>query len=182
MRFRHCLGRLRAREDGAATIEFVIVVPVFLILFMSSFELGMLLTRQVMLDRALDLAVREVRLGLVDFGDLDGAAQHDALRDMVCENALMENCQAELMLEMLPRDPRDWQAMQSDADCADRSAPGAGPRGFAAGLQNELVVLRACALFDPYFPTTGLGAQLDRQSGDAYALVSSSAYVVEPTE
>jgi hypothetical protein len=43
-----------------------------------------------------------------------------------------------------------------------------------------MMILRACHLFDPYFPTFGLGEFIPRQSGDAYALISTSSYVVEP--
>ena len=43
------------------------------------------------------------------------------------------------------------------------------------------MLLRACSLFDPYFPTSGLGARLPRESGNAYALVSSTTFVIEPS-
>ena len=42
------------------------------------------------------------------------------------------------------------------------------------------MILRACSLFDPFFPTTGLGASIPKRSGGAYALISLTSYVVEP--
>ena len=56
------LRRILGREDGNATIEFAILFPAFMLIFMSVFEIGMLMTRYMMFDRALDVAVREVRI------------------------------------------------------------------------------------------------------------------------
>ncbi len=41
--------RLMGREDGNATIEFAIIFPGFFLIFMVIFELGMLMTRYMML-------------------------------------------------------------------------------------------------------------------------------------
>lgn len=170
------LRRLWSREDGSATVEFVILVPVFFTFLLSGVELGMLLTRQMMLDRAVDLAVREVRIGnLVP-------VTHDALRDLICAEAMVPDCQQQLKLEMATIDPRGaWAGLDAEADCVNRADESVPVRRFDARVENQRMVLRACALFDPFFPTTGLGAQLHRQDGgDAYALVAASAFVVEP--
>ena len=49
-------------ENGAASVEFVIVFPFFFGVFISSFEIGMMNIRALLLERATDLVVREIRL------------------------------------------------------------------------------------------------------------------------
>jgi hypothetical protein len=175
-------------EEGSATLEFVLWFPLFWALFMWSVEQGVYLVRQVGLDRAVDLAVRDVRLGAFD--DLIGpnlslaqqtALLHDAVKDRVCDLAfLIPRCQDDVKLEMQQVDPRNWSMLRAAVDCVDRSDSSRPVSQFTPGQSNDLVVLRACALFDPFFPTTGLGARLTKVSGGAYALVAVSSFAVEP--
>lgn len=169
------LQRFRRSEDGNGTIEFVLFVPFFLMLFLSSFELGMLLARNVMLDRGMDIAIRQVRLGQMD------PVNHGRMKSAVCDAAvIIPDCMNSLRLEMRPLDPRNWANIPNGADCVDVEDPSIPVRQFVAGQPNQLMIVRACALFNPIAPTAALGAGLHRQSGDMYALTSSAAYVVEP--
>jgi hypothetical protein len=43
-----------------------------------------------------------------------------------------------------------------------------------------MMLIRACAKFDPLFPTSGLGFQLPRDNTGAYALIAATAFVNEP--
>lgn len=170
------LRRFRRSDEGNGTIEFVIWVPFMFMIFMSTFELGMLFTRQVMLDRGVDMTVRLIRLGAVP------NINQTVIRQMVCDRALLiPDCMNQIRVEMRPIAPRNWGIIPNGADCVNRNDPSLPLRQFTPGIQNELMVIRVCALFDPYIPTTGLGAALPRQSGGAYALVSTAAFVVEPT-
>jgi hypothetical protein len=170
------LRRFAKAEDGNGTVEFVIMLPFFFGLFMSTYELGMAMTRQVMLYRGLDLAVRQVRLGLMDPVD------HDTLKAEICDGAaIIPDCLNQVKLEMRQVDPRNWAAIPTDADCVDREDNSAPLVSFTPGVMNQLMFLRACALFDPIFPTSGLGAAIPRESGDAYGLVAISSFVIEPT-
>jgi hypothetical protein len=169
------LRRFLGKEDGSATVEFVIIFPIFMFLFASCFELGTVMLRQTMLDRGIDMTVRQVRLGAVD------PVTHDVLKDMICERAaILPNCNTELKLEMRSTDPRAWAAMPALADCIDQADYNLPVRNFEAGQPNQMMILRACHLFEPYFPTFGMGEFIPRQSGDSYALISTSSYVVEP--
>lgn len=169
------LRRFRRNETGTATIEFVLVFPAFMILFCSAFEAGLLMTRQVMLERGLDMAVRAIRLGT------DHDFTHDETKRMICNGAgIIPQCMTNLKLEMVPTNPRNWSDVQRNADCVDVDVPNTPVRQFQNGQQNQLMVLRACVLFKPFFPGTGLGFQLPRKSGGMYALVSTSAFVMEP--
>lgn len=166
-------------EDGSATVQFALLLPLFLGLFLATFELGMLLTRQMMLDRAVDLAVRQVRIGA--FQDVAPGDMHEAIMAAICaNNIVMRHCERDLLLWAERIDPRAYAAPSDLAVCRDRKDRNKPVDALDAGAPNDLMYVRACALFDPFFPTIGLGRALDRQSGDAYAIFSASAYAVEP--
>ena len=55
------LKTLWRREDGVAAMEFVLMVQVFLAIFMSAFECGLLMTRAILLEHAVDVTMRELR-------------------------------------------------------------------------------------------------------------------------
>ena len=172
---RRLLGRFCRSEDGSATIEFAITFPAVMMFMLSGIELGMVTLHHAMLERALDLTVRDIRLGT------GTAPQHDRIKELICERAgFITNCDVNLRLEMIQIDPRNWVDIPADADCTDQSEEVAPVRNFVNGLENELMVLRACAKFKPVFPTTGLGASLEKDGAGQYALISISAFVQEP--
>lgn len=171
------LRRLLLRDEGNATIEFVIVFPLFIALFLAAFELGMLQLRHTMLERGLDIAVRMVRISAGSTPD------YATIRDTVCENApLIPNCTDNLKLEMIRLDPWTSFSALPATDCIDRSVPFAPVRSWVEDGPNDLLLLRACVLFDPMFPTTGIGYKLSEgfANGGAYALTARNAFVVEP--
>jgi hypothetical protein len=51
---------------------------------------------------------------------------------------------------------------------------------FIPGGENELVLIRVCAVFDPIFPTTGLGLDLPLDPSGGYQLLAMSTFVNEP--
>lgn len=169
------LNRFAKSEMGSGTVEFVITVPVMLIILLSGIELAVVNVRHSMLERAVDLTVREIRLGT------GSAPQHDQIKDMICEHAgFIENCDDNLRLEMIQLDPRNWSGIPREADCTDSSEEVSPVRSFVNGAANDLMILRACAKFDPIFPSTGLGADLASQTDGMYGLVSTTAFVQEP--
>lgn len=169
------LRRFRRSEDGSSTIEFALTFPSLLFLLLSGIELGFVTLQHSMLERAMDMTVRDIRLGT------GTAPQHDDIKDLICARAgFIENCSETLRLEMIQVDPRNWSAPPVNADCTDLSKPVQPVRNFEHGRNNELMILRACAKIEPIFPTTGLGANMQKDGAGYYALVSSSAFVQEP--
>lgn len=165
-----------AREDtGTATVEFMILVP-FLISFITfSIELGAVTLRSAMLERGLDIAVREIRLGT------GSVPQHDAIKQIICENALViNNCAEKLRLEMVPTDLRNFAGLDPTPDCTDAEEPTLPVRNFIPGAQNQLMLLRACVKYEPIFPEAMLGAALVKDSSGEVAMVTMSAFVQEP--
>ena len=176
---RHKLRSYRKGEDGTASVEFVIMIPAFMTIFMGSFESGLLMTRYVMVERALDITVRDLRLG--NFVN----PTHGTLKAAICANTVIyPDCNTSMILELIPVDQSTWNLPSTDATCVNRSAtvqPVTDETVIDPGQQNELMLIRVCAVFDPLFPTTGLGLRLNRsQQGGGYALVAASAFVNEP--
>ena len=87
-------GRRFARsEEGGATTEFVVIFPIFLVVFLSCFEASLLLIRQLMLERAVDVVVRDVRLST------GTTYRHDQLKSRICDNAsILPNCLENLVV------------------------------------------------------------------------------------
>ena len=76
-----------------------------LMVLFAAVELGMINYRQIMLDRAMDMTVRDIRLGT------GGDMQHDDIRDTICARSgfiKMAECNVSLKLEMVRLDPFNW--------------------------------------------------------------------------
>lgn len=172
---RNAMRRFHRSEDGNGTIEFVILVPLIIMVTFSSYETGMLTTRQVMLERGVDVVVRRIRIGALP------NPEHDDLKLQICQEAvIIPDCYNQIKLEMVVRDPRNWAALTTTPDCVDRDEPGAPLNNFGTGGNNQLMVLRVCALFDPVMPNAVIGTALPKESGGAYALTATSSFVMEP--
>lgn len=171
----HKLRSFWRNDSGQSTVEFAITFPAIITILLSGIELGFVSINHAMLERALDITVRDIRLGT------GTAPQHDEIKRLICLRAgLIDECQRNLRLEMIQIDPRNWAGMDPDPDCTDRSAEVEPVRNFVNGQSNELMVLRACAKVDPIFPTTGLGANLPKDGGGQYSLIATSVFVQEP--
>lgn len=170
------LRRFGRRDEGSVTVEFAILFPAFIMILLSGVEQGMITLQHAMLERGLDLAVRDIRLGT------GTAPQHDEIKHEICQYAgVLRNCETTLRLEMVQVDLRNGAISLDDtADCVDTSEDVQPVRNFVNGQENELMILRACVKIDPIFPTTGLGKQLVKDGAGQTALLATSAFVQEP--
>jgi hypothetical protein len=74
-----------------------------------------------------------------------------------------------------------WDLPAADTPCADRDEPIQLLDPLDTGADNEMMLIRACAVFDPIFPMTGLGLKLKKDEfGGGYAIIARSAFVNEP--
>lgn len=170
---------LRKRDDGNSTIEFVIMFPIVMTLFFTAVEFGIMMVHQVMLERSVDLTVRDLRLGYFD------SPTQDDIRKSLCNRAAAVNdCMNNLLIEMQPVDTATWAMPGTTATCRNRGIGSIDPVGsegeVVAGVANEIVVVRVCAVIEPLFPWTRLGGRLRNTELGGYALVASSAFVNEP--
>jgi len=170
-RLRHWL-----KDDrGAVIADFAIMFPVFLMFMLSSIEMGLMTFRQTMLERGLDMAVRDLRLGFIE------DPTHAKVKDEICRYAgFLPDCNNSLRLEMQPVDPRAYTSLPNSADCIDKSEEIEPVRSFVHGGGNELMIMRACIKIAPIFPTVGLGNQVDKDGNGDVAMFSTSAFVNEP--
>ena len=179
-RLRSWLRRLLRAEDGTATVELVILFPAFVLVMVNAIEASILMTRATLLDRGLDMAVRELRL------NTEAPPSFDGFRALVCEGAaLIPDCEGALQVELQPVSMASWALMEAPARCVDRREEIApltedDPDHYRAGAANELMMVRACLVIDPLFPSYGLGALLPKDASGGYRVVAVSAYVQEP--
>lgn len=173
-------SRLAARlrgEEGAVTVDFVLMLPLVLTVFFVSVEASMTQLRLTMIDRALDLTVRELRLGHLGF-----APSHEDVRSRFCDFAMMiPNCQQHLMLEMQVIDRVNWSGFTTPATCIDRREPlEIDQIPMINTAPNDIVTVRACMVFDPFFPTSTIGLRMPRDASGGVQLAAMSAFVNEP--
>lgn len=171
------------REDGVASMEFVLMLPAFMFIFMSTFESGLLMTRYIMLERALDMTVRDLRLGAFVFPtNATDQEKHDKIKKAICDKTVMfEDCMNIVMLELRPVSRTTWAPLNVAASCIDRSAAVNPPQSLDLGGSDEMMLVRACAVFDPLFPNTGIAMTLPKDVTGGYDLVATSAFVNEPS-
>ncbi len=195
----HKLSHLRRffrREDGTATIEFVIVFPGIIFVFLLAYDIGVHTMRQSMLERGVDLAVREIRLSAAG-----RAPTHEDVKRMICEGAtngsgIFPNCQANMNVELRRNDMFNWSDWPVEATCTDVTQEIAPVNVFEPGGRNELMLVRACASVKPFFSVllmrVGLFQKpdIDLEVGthnsefadeDYYGIVAVSAFVNEPS-
>jgi hypothetical protein len=172
---RRLLRRFARSDEGSMTAEVAILTPLFIMLLLCTIEAGMLMVRHTMLDRAIDITVRGLRLGHYENPTL---AQ---LRADICSRVtVMPRCTQDLMIELRPIQRAVWDVPTGRQPCIDRTTEIEPATTFIPGGENELVLIRVCAIFNPLFPTTPWGLRLPLDSSGGYQLLSMSSFVNEP--
>ncbi len=175
MRLGHYISGFLRSDAANATVEFVIVFPVIILVFVAAFETSMLLTRQVIMEKALDSAVRHLRLtsGLT--------VTHDAIRENICENSpVLLNCDEALLLDLRVIDQETYNLPSYDTLCVDRAGTVTPANTFNPGAQNELMLVRACAVVDLILPFSGFGLDITRDDTGGVHITTATVFVNEP--
>lgn len=176
IRFLKRLARDFRREDGTASIEFLFAIPTLMVVFMASCESGYFMVRHVMLERAVDMTMRDLRLGLL--GDIS----HNDLRTLICSRTVViHNCASNLKIELTPISTTTWALPTTPPTCIDRSVAIEPVTTYVRGGSSEPVIVRVCARQNAMFPSTGVGLGLQQDAQGGYALVARSVFVNEPT-
>ena len=178
-RIKNRIFRFRKDEDGNPTVEFVFLFPVFIGLFLMGFESGYFMVRSVLVERAVDTAVRDVRLG-------NGKVPSFALlKARICEQAaIIPDCLNSIQIEMQPIaiTPGGTIPVRTSAKCIDQLSADDPVTGtnYDVGQENQMMMVRVCALSKPLFPTTGIGVGMQADANGNYAIVATTAFVNEP--
>ena len=168
------LLRFKRSEGGSATVEFVLIFPVFIFFILSALEYAKVTIQQSMLERAVDLTVRDIRLGT------GSNPTHDDIKDAICARAAtVRECSENLRLEMIVQDAFVGVSLPAQPDCTDNSEGVKPVRKFVNGAPNALMILRVCAKINPVFPTSAMGRALADENGQI-ALSATIAFVQEP--
>jgi len=163
------------REDGSATIEFVLLFPLIMYIFLSSIEVGVYLMRAVLLDRAVDINVRALRLGTLS------PMTSEELRSRICEDAMvLSDCETSMTIELVPISTSSWSFPAPQMTCVDRDSEIDPVVEFNGGGQNDIMLVRACVVADPFFNTTPLVMDLPLDASGGYAIAATSTFVNEP--
>lgn len=177
MRMTSLIRRFRRREDGTATMEFVILVPLLFAIFVATIEIGMMMSRWSSIDRAADMVIRSLRLGQYN----NPTAQ--MLRQEICDDVfLVENCFENIAVDIRRINRTTFVLPDGDEPCVTRDIDIIQPVvEVTPGQQNDLMLIRVCVAVDALFPTSrfALPITLDAQGG--YALSVASVYVNEPS-
>ncbi|MDP2737634.1 MAG: pilus assembly protein, partial [Pseudorhodobacter sp.] len=136
---------------------------------------GLLMVRSTMLERAVDLTMRELRLG--HFVNPD----HAMLKADICaRTVIIANCNDVLKLSLEPIDTATWVLPDSVPTCVDRAAEIQPVTEVSPGGAEEIMLVRACVIADALFPTTGIGLDLAVDALGGYGIYTESAFVNEP--
>lgn len=169
------LRRFFRRSDGSATVEFAILFPIFMSFLMMGAEAGYVSLQRVGLDRAINLAVRDVRLNRLPAG-----SSHDQLRSKICEFAIaLPDCETHLLLEMRTINTQSWTFPTDTNACINLADNFTPVTLFTLGAGESVMYLRACYLVRPIFPTTRLGLQLPLDDAGMFALRATTGFVKE---
>lgn len=162
-------------REGSASVEIAIVLPLVLTLLIMGAEAGNTALQRISLERAVDIAVRDVRLG-----NLPQGTTHQQFRAHVCDRAMMlAACEERLLIEMRVIQTSNFALPAGDAPCIDLAQPIMPATSFTVGSGENVMYLRACYLMRPIFPTTSMGLQLPLDASGMFALRTVTGFVNE---
>lgn len=174
-RLKTLLSRFGRDEEGSATIEFTLYFTVLFTILAASVELGNINLRHAMLERAVEVAIRDIRLNT---GDIP---TYQEVRTKICEEAtVLADCESNLMLEMKQVQPTNFEPLPAVPDCINAQQEPRPVRQFDAGQDNDLMLVLACLKYNPVFPAAPLAAVINMDDEGYAKLIVQSAFVQEP--
>lgn len=177
MRALRLIHRFRSSEDGTASVEFSILVPLLFAIFVAALESGLMMVRWTSIDRASDMVIRQLRLGQL----VNPTAQ--TLRREICDRTYMiENCFENTVVEITEINRATFQMPATDEPCVTRTDRIIVPvTQIVPGQQNDLMLIRVCVTVDALFPTSVYALPIEYDAQGGYALAVASVYVNEPS-
>ncbi len=165
-------GKFLRATSGSATVEFVMVFPVLIWVVLSTFELGWITTRQMMLERGLNLTIRDLRLGRI------ANPTHEGLKELVCERAaILRDCVDSIHMELVPL--VSGVVPSGSPSCVDRTGEIEPVENFSSGSEEDIMFVRICVIVDPLMPGMGIGTHLNTDASGGFSMVAYSAFKKE---
>lgn len=163
-------------EAGTATMEFVLVVPVIMTIFMSSFECGLLMTREILLEEAVDITMRDLRLG-----HLPGVTDAQLKQQICSRTVIFPNCLVDMKVELDRINTTTWAMPSTNLACVNSNSPILPVTTLVAGQENDMMLVRVCMSLPAIFPGMGIALSMGTDALGNYNLEAASAFVVEPS-
>ena len=109
----------------------------------------------------------------------------DQLKKNICQKALiLPDCENSIQIEMqaVAAVPGAVANIRGSVLCRDKASKinPATLTTYDIGAENQIMLVRVCALSNPLFPTTKLGLDMKVDAEGNYALVTAAAFVNEP--
>lgn len=169
-------------DSGEAAIEFVFVFPIIFLIFTAAFESSMFMAKAAMLDRAVDLTVRQLRLG--NFTN----PTHEKVKQTICRSGVMmeslTDCMQSMKVWMQPVNTANFTMAAPPRSCVDKRQPISTDEPpaneFAVGTDNDIMLMRVCMKEDPIFPTTAVSTKMPVDPDGNYVMLVTTTFVNEP--
>ncbi|MEO1562604.1 MAG: hypothetical protein AAFR98_04145 [Pseudomonadota bacterium] len=177
-------NRWLRREDGGPTVEFVVLFIPLMVAFYWVFDTGWLGFQVVQLDRGVEFTTRELMISDIT-QDMTDEEAHAFLKAKVCDTGFIANCEDNLVLDIQQFDDYTT-AFDTSLECVDRTdeiEPVYQYSTIDAGgctTEAEIVIFRACLLYDPLLPPGLTMYEGERKNDGAIEIRSTSAFVNEP--
>jgi len=172
----HMIPASWRREDGTATMEFVLVVPIIMMIFMASFESGLLMTRSIMLEQSVDMVMRELRLG-----HYPSATNRTLAKEICSRTVIFSDCDNNIKIEMNRVSTVAWDIPRVPNRCINRRSPIEPVLLMTPGQQNDLMLIRVCVMLPAMFPGSGIALNMHLDADGQYGLIARTAFVTEPS-
>jgi Flp pilus assembly protein TadG len=148
------IARILRDRSGATAVEFAIVAPLFFTVSFATFEIGWFYFVNSQVDAASLEASRIVRTGQAQESGFD----KDEFFDAVCPKlAVMGDCDTRMTVEVDTF--ASFAALAADTSptiCADAAPEELAAIAYNPGLDNQIVRLRMCFIYDTINPTIGI--------------------------
>ncbi|WP_420344561.1 TadE/TadG family type IV pilus assembly protein [Paenirhodobacter sp.] len=168
--------RFLRSESGAVTIPTVLWIPLFVMILVAAVELMLIEMRQVLLNRAVDITTRSLRLGS------ESLPSHETLKQQICTAIhFVPDCSENLAVEVFPINTDTWSLSNTNAPlCTDGTSSAVLDPEIETGGSNQLIALRACLKLTPMGSGDPLAMALQLDAGGRFALVAMTVFVNEP--
>lgn len=177
MSLRSCLRRFLRREHGNASIEFVFFMPLMFAILVITMEVGTMMVRHTGLERAMDIVMRQIRLGQIP------TVTATSLRTEICRHVfLAPRCNETTVVELTRIDRATFALPTTTTPCVTRSATAVNVPlvTVTPGQSNALMLVRVCMVTNALLPRYLVAAPVTYDAQGGYSLTTSSAFVVEP--
>ncbi len=151
--------RFLRNKRGSSAVEFAIVVPVFLALMFSTFEVGWFYFVNAVVDSATINIARFIRTGQAQSAGYDSQSDRESFfADEVCPKlSFLVDCDARVTAEV--QTFATFQDLANDTTpitCRDDQPDAIDNLAYNPGSDNAIVRVRICVIYDTLNPAIGM--------------------------